>query len=173
EMPEGFSWRQGFSFDIFIEPDGTHKIIEINTNRGRAKFWSDFLRDPEILGAHVRLIQELFGWQYKGASGEILAKNLGNLVNHILSDLIYFDDLTKKGDFDSEFILYNINERNVFLLNELEPYFESAEESSKNYVSDMKEFASGYRLHQRNVKSIGDRAWTQLCSWARSFEGYS
>lgn len=77
-IPEDLVRAQAWSFDVICEPSGQIKIIEVNTNRGRARQWSGDMVIPETLGAYVRHLEQFYGAKFLGESGELFRRNLAN-----------------------------------------------------------------------------------------------
>lgn len=77
-LPSQFLSRQAFSFDVLIQPDGTPKIVDLVTNRGRKTAWSGYLDQPRVLGAYTRHFESYAGVHFNGVGGYMLRKNAGN-----------------------------------------------------------------------------------------------
>ena len=163
-LPLGLTWRQAYSFDVALQPSGGFRLIEVNTNRGRPKFWSDFLRDPQVLAAHVQLFEQQYGWQFLGESGELLRSGLGNITNHIVNDVLYFEEKVNTAPFNREFVLDYLKRQNVALLEQAKNY-SGSEPQTAAYLNELREFADGYVARVSELGSLSGNSWRQLCRW--------
>jgi hypothetical protein len=100
-LPKEFTNRQAWGLDVFVLPNGKFKIIEANTNRGKAGNWSGYSYDSRNLGAHVRHIEKYFKWKFTGFSGFLFRNNLANLRPYIRNEAQFkwhkfLDNFTEK-----------------------------------------------------------------------------
>ena len=82
-LPLGLRQQQAWSFDIVEVTPGDFRIVEINTNRGMANHWSGSLHNPKMLGALVRHVEDVFGWEFRGFNGVLLRNDLGNFARYL------------------------------------------------------------------------------------------
>ena len=166
-MPAGFAHAQGYAFDLYVAPGETPKIIEINTNRGRAKFWSDFLKDPAVLQAHAQALEQKHGWRFTGDEGRLLREGLANLWNHVTGDLAYLLSALGDSSFRADYWLAQIARNEGLLRRALA---EPPDPDSFGYHADLAPFARAYLDAAAGVAS-GDTtgpAWERFLSFARA-----
>jgi hypothetical protein len=77
-LPPVFLSRQAFSFDVLILPNGSLKIVDVVTNRGRKTAWSQYLDQPRVIGAYTRHFEQFAGVHFDGFGGMLLRQNAGN-----------------------------------------------------------------------------------------------
>lgn len=78
KLPPSLLSRQAFSFDVLILQDGSLKIADLVTNRGKKTAWSSYLDQPRVIGAYTRHFEKYAGVQFSGIGGFLLRKNVGN-----------------------------------------------------------------------------------------------
>jgi hypothetical protein len=164
KMPKKFSHGYGYAYDIFLPEEGCPQILEVNTNRGRAKFWSEYLKDPLVLAGHVRVLEEKLGWTFLGPEGEALRKGYGNVYNHVRSDLFYLLGEMKKERMDRPFWLTQIKERNPRLLRGLLELKDP--EDTFGYFAEVERFAKEYLAKVEKAQSMDDDGWSDFLGWA-------
>jgi len=165
-LPSGLFWRQAFSFDVANLGDGEKRIIEMNTNRGRVKPWSDFLRDPRVLGAYVTSAERIYGCCFQGQSGQILREGLGNIKNHIVSEVLYFDWKMGNESYDMNFISDCLQKENLGFLERLNRYRNAPEETSSKYLESFRGFAEDYASMVLSLRNDPETTWKKLRTWA-------
>ncbi len=157
-MPRGFRERQVYSYDLFVPAEGQIQILEINTNRGRVKSWSDYLRHPDVLAAHVRVLERDYGWKFSGAEGEAFRAGCANVTNYVRSDLVFLlldeDEGAPRRDFWRTEIA-----KNAAIVRRALAF--RAESDAFGYFADLRNFGERFLL----VAEEND--WPKLVAWAR------
>jgi len=169
-MPLGFFWRQAFSFDVAAQPHGAKSIVEINTNRGINKHWSDFLRDPRIIGSHVRTIEKHWNWSFQGVGGLLLRKGLGNIKNHIINEILYYNWKMQNEEFDPEYVIFSLKKQNTKLLQEALQFSKYPTSKTTEYLDQLAEFSSRYINKVSKVSDVESSEWRDLCQWLYDLE---
>lgn len=165
-MPPGFRCGQAYSYDLFVPDTGQIQILEINTNRGQRRSWSDYLREPRTLAAHARLLQEKYGWSFGGVEGEILLAGMGNVVNHLQAELDFLINDENKGATRRIFWRNEMLVKNKALA--VAALALRPDTDRFGYFRDVQVFAGRYLLAAELAKSGGDREWGTFVSWAKA-----
>ncbi|KYG64781.1 hypothetical protein AZI86_11290 [Bdellovibrio bacteriovorus] len=168
-MPKGFSHRMGFSFDIFVTPQGKLQIIEVNTNRGERTNWSGFLRTPKTIGAYARHVKDHYGWAIEGTEGWMFYNNLANAKKHVKHDIVdWMKDAANPESHDYALEGFRMMQKDYFA-----PVLENAKDPVKLQSADFVElldFAQNYSIRLSKVKKIGDKAWNDFVTWTKTLE---
>lgn len=81
-LPPSILSRQALSFDVLILPNGTLRISDVVTNRGRKMSWSQYLDQPRVIGAYTRHFEQYAAVQFDGLGGMLLRRNAGNYFSY-------------------------------------------------------------------------------------------
>lgn len=168
-LPSGLKSSQAFSMDVMLLPDGRIQIVEINTNRGKVgHVWSAYIGSPDILGAHVRLLEQKYGWRFEGLAGQILRNDLGNLRNFLKAD--YRERLyeIEKGVFSKEALLQDLR---MHVQKYVIPYLNlvtAQAGATSEEIQKTTRFATKYRDMIMNTSAVGDSNWNHFAAWMES-----
>jgi hypothetical protein len=82
KLPPGLLARQAWSIEVSVFDNGTFKITDLVTNRGRTIAWSGYLDQPQILQAYTKLFETEHNVQFTGLSGFLLRHGLAEYFHY-------------------------------------------------------------------------------------------
>ncbi len=82
QLPEYLTRRQAWSIEVASFDNGTFRIANILTNRGKQIAWSSYLDQPRILKAYTDYFEAKGGLQFEGIGGRILRWGLANYFTY-------------------------------------------------------------------------------------------
>lgn len=159
-MPEGFRRQQVYAYDLFVPASGPIQILEINTNRGRVKLWSDYLRYPSVLAAHAKHLEQHYGWKFPGSDGEALLSGFSNVVNYVRGDFVYMLLDEDSGGKQRDFWQQEILKKNVSLMQKAMAF--RADHDKHGCYTEIQSFGAAFLAATR------EKSWPELIEWARA-----
>lgn len=82
QLPEELTRRQAWSLEVAAFDNGTFRIANILTNRGKRIAWSSYLDQPRILKAYTDYFESEADLQFEGVGGRILRWGLANYFTY-------------------------------------------------------------------------------------------
>ncbi len=82
QLPEELTRRQAWSIEVAAFDNGTYRIANILTNRGKQIAWSSYLDQPRILKAYTDYFESEADLQFEGVSGRILRWGFANYFTY-------------------------------------------------------------------------------------------
>lgn len=82
DLPESILRRQAWSIEIAAFDNGTYRIANILTNRGKRIAWSSYLDQPRILEAYTDYFESDAGLQFEGFGGRLLRWGIANYFTY-------------------------------------------------------------------------------------------
>jgi hypothetical protein len=78
QLPEELTRRQAWSVEVAAFDNGTFRIANILTNRGKQIAWSSYLDQPSILEAYTDYFESEGDLQFEGIGGRLLRWGFAN-----------------------------------------------------------------------------------------------
>ncbi len=82
QLPEELTRRQAWSIEVAAFDNGTFRIANILTNRGKQIAWSSYLDQPSILEAYTDFFEMEGDLQFEGIGGRILRWGFANYFTY-------------------------------------------------------------------------------------------
>ena len=82
QLPEELTRRQAWSIEVAAFDNGTFRIANILTNRGKPIAWSSYLDQPRILEAYTDFFESQGDLQFEGIGGRILRWGFANYFTY-------------------------------------------------------------------------------------------
>ena len=81
-LPKGLLARQAWSIEVSVFDNGSYKITDLVTNRGRPGTWSSYLDEPRILQAYTKFFEASRNVEFTGFAGWLLRHGFADYFHY-------------------------------------------------------------------------------------------